>query len=96
MSDPHLVTFPAPAGLARAVGADAAGGRSPLKQRLRRAERRARLRAYGLIAPLLLFILLSFLVPIGMMLVNSLAGAVVTRRDLGYVPSALAWLGITR
>lgn len=32
----------------------------------------------------------------GMMLVNSLAGAVVTRRDLGYVPSALAWLGITR
>ncbi|WP_128002315.1 ABC transporter permease [Piscinibacter defluvii] len=72
MSDPHLVTFAAPAGLARAVGADAADGRSPLKQRLRRAERRARLRAYALIAPLLLFILLSFLVPIGMMLVNSI------------------------
>lgn len=31
-----------------------------------------------------------------LVVVNSVTGAVVTRRDLGYVPSALAWLGITR
>ena len=31
-----------------------------------------------------------------LVVVNSLTGTVVTRRDLGYVPSALAWLGITR
>jgi putative spermidine/putrescine transport system permease protein len=42
-----------------------------LKRRLRQAEFRQRLRAYGLVLPLLLFTLLTFLVPIGMMLVNS-------------------------
>lgn len=31
-----------------------------------------------------------------LVVVNSLTGAVVTRRDLGYTPSGLAWLGITR
>ena len=31
-----------------------------------------------------------------LVVVNSNTGAVVTRRDLGYSPSALAWLGITR
>jgi hypothetical protein len=31
-----------------------------------------------------------------LVVVNSITGAVVTRRDLGYSPSALAWLGITR
>jgi len=28
--------------------------------------------------------------------VNATSGAVIARRDLGYVPSGLAWLGITR
>jgi hypothetical protein len=28
--------------------------------------------------------------------VNSLTGAVTARRNVGYTPSALAWLGITR
>lgn len=31
-----------------------------------------------------------------MVVVDSLTGAVLTRRDLGYVPAGLAWLGITR
>lgn len=31
-----------------------------------------------------------------LVVVNSLTGAVLTRRDLGYVPAALTWLGITR
>jgi putative spermidine/putrescine transport system permease protein len=42
-----------------------------LKINLRKAESRQRLRAYALILPLLLFTLLTFLVPIGMMLFNS-------------------------
>lgn len=42
-----------------------------LRQRLRRAELRQRLRAYALVLPLFVFTLLTFLVPIGLMLVNS-------------------------
>jgi putative spermidine/putrescine transport system permease protein len=42
-----------------------------LRRRLHRAELRQRLRAYALVLPLLLFTLLTFLVPIGLMLVNS-------------------------
>lgn len=49
-----------------------------LKRRLRLSELRQRLRAYALIAPLFLFTLLTFLVPIGMMLFNSVDDPVVT------------------
>jgi putative spermidine/putrescine transport system permease protein len=42
-----------------------------LKRRLRRAETRQRLRAYALVLPLFVFTLITFLVPIGLMLVNS-------------------------
>lgn len=42
-----------------------------LKIRLRKAESRQRLRAYALVLPLFLFTLLTFLVPIGLMLFNS-------------------------
>jgi hypothetical protein len=31
-----------------------------------------------------------------LVVVNSLTGAVTARRNVGYTPSALAWLGITR
>jgi putative spermidine/putrescine transport system permease protein len=44
---------------------------TPLKQKLAQAQRRAQLRALFLIAPLFLFIVISFLVPIGSMLVNA-------------------------
>ncbi|HYD32417.1 MAG TPA: ABC transporter permease, partial [Azospirillaceae bacterium] len=42
-----------------------------LKANLRRAERRRVLRAFGLVAPLLVFLLFTFLLPIGGMLVRS-------------------------
>ena len=44
---------------------------TPLKVKLRRAERRERLRALMLVAPLFLFIVISFLLPIGVMLRNA-------------------------
>lgn len=48
-----------------------------LKRKLRRAELRQRLRAYGLILPLAIFTLLTFLVPIALMLYNSIDDPVV-------------------
>jgi putative spermidine/putrescine transport system permease protein len=44
----------------------------PLKQKLRQAERRERMRALMLVAPLFLFIVISFLLPIGVMLRNAI------------------------
>jgi putative spermidine/putrescine transport system permease protein len=44
---------------------------TPLKIKLRQAERREVLRALGLVAPLFIFIVVSFLVPIALMLVRS-------------------------
>ncbi|MGQ0486643.1 MAG: ABC transporter permease [Hyphomicrobiales bacterium] len=45
---------------------------TPLKIKLRRAERRERVRALSLIAPLFLFIALTFLMPIAVMLFNAI------------------------
>ena len=47
--------------------------RNTLKANLRRAERRNKMRAYGLIAPLFLFLLAFFLVPIGSVLYFSVS-----------------------
>ena len=44
----------------------------PLKRALQRAQRSARWRAFGLVAPLLLFVVVTFLVPIGQMLHRSI------------------------
>jgi putative spermidine/putrescine transport system permease protein len=44
----------------------------PLKLKLQRAERVRKLKAIGLVAPLFLFILVSFAIPIGVMLFNSI------------------------
>lgn len=44
---------------------------TPLKQKLAQAQRQAQLKALALIAPLFLFIVISFLVPIASMLVNA-------------------------
>jgi putative spermidine/putrescine transport system permease protein len=46
-------------------------GSGALKARLARVERWQSLRAYALILPLLLFIVLAFVVPIGLMLFRS-------------------------
>jgi putative spermidine/putrescine transport system permease protein len=43
----------------------------PLKVKQQRAERRRKLKAVGLVAPLFLFILLAFVFPIGAMLINA-------------------------
>ena len=51
----------------------------PLKTQLRRASRRSRLRAVGLVAPLFLFILLSFIIPIGDMLFRSVDNPTLTQ-----------------
>jgi len=45
---------------------------TPLKTRLRRAERREKVKALGLVAPLFLFIVLTFLTPIVVMLYNAI------------------------
>jgi len=54
-----------------AATAEERGERALLKARLRRAERMKRLKALGLIAPLFLFLLVTFLLPIGDMLTRS-------------------------
>lgn len=51
------------------------GGGSSLKARLRRAERMRKITAFGLVAPLLLFILASFVLPIAGMLWRSVEDA---------------------
>ncbi|SMH48705.1 ABC transporter permease [Azospirillum agricola] len=48
-----------------------AGAEMPLKRRLKRAERARQLRALGLVAPLLLFLLFTFVVPIAGMIWRS-------------------------
>ena len=50
---------------------------TPLKARLAKALRREKLRSFLMIAPLLLFILLSFVVPIGDMLFRSVENQIV-------------------
>ncbi len=55
----------------------AADGR-PLKTSLRRALRREKMRAMMLIAPLLVFILITFIVPIGQMLFRSVENQIVS------------------
>ncbi|WP_431855648.1 ABC transporter permease [Azospirillum sp.] len=49
----------------------ATGAEIPLKRRLRRAERARQLKALGLVVPLLVFLLFTFLVPLGGMLWRS-------------------------
>jgi len=73
------MTLTAPAEIARDETAAAGGMRTsdgqPLKRALDRALRRQKLRALMLIAPLLIFIILGFLMPIGSMLFRSVENA---------------------
>lgn len=76
--DPHLMTLngiPPPAERTRPAALPHDAG--DLKRRLRRAELRQRLKAYALILPLFVFMLLTFLVPIALMLINSVSDPVV-------------------
>lgn len=56
-----------------------ATGTKQLKARLRKAERMGQIRAYILIAPLLAFLLFSFLLPIGNLLLKSIHDPVVSQ-----------------
>lgn len=62
---------------------------TPLKRSLARALRRQKIRAIGLIAPLLLFVLITFIVPIGSMLFRSVENDIVSN-TLPYTVQALA------
>lgn len=71
MSDPHLMPTAADGPSQVAAPIQALEGAAELKRRFRRAEASQRLRAYALIAPLGIFTLLTFLVPIALMLFTS-------------------------
>ncbi|MEO0380921.1 MAG: ABC transporter permease, partial [Pseudomonadota bacterium] len=62
---------------------------TPLKRSLARALRRQKLRALGLIAPLLLFVLITFIIPIGSMLFRSVENEMVSN-TLPYTVQELA------
>lgn len=62
-----------------------------LKSKLHRAERMGRLKAYGLILPLLLFILVTFLAPIAMMLFESVDNPAVVETIPKTVAAVKLW-----
>lgn len=62
-----------------------------LKSKLHRAERMGRLKAYGLILPLLLFILVTFLAPIAMMLFESVDNPAVVETIPKTVAAVKSW-----
>ena len=62
-----------------------------LKQRLRRATARARWQAVSMVAPLGLFVLLTFLVPIGLMLFRSVDDPIVGQAMPQTVEALAAW-----
>ncbi|MFT5743929.1 MAG: putative spermidine/putrescine transport system permease protein, partial [Paracoccaceae bacterium] len=64
---------------------------TPLKQSLNRALRAQKIRALLLIAPLLLFILISFVLPIGEMLLRS----VQNKAGTSYVPDLIPNVVVT-
>jgi putative spermidine/putrescine transport system permease protein len=68
----------------------AADGR-PLKESLGRALRRQKLRALALIAPLLFFVLLTFVIPIVSMLIRSVENEIVETTLPGTVTALASW-----
>ena len=64
---------------------------APLKVSLARALRREKLRALALIAPLLLFILFSFVIPIGDMMLRSVDNAIVPATLPATVEALAGW-----
>lgn len=63
----------------------------PLKRSLARALRRQKLRALALIAPLLLFVILTFIVPIGNMLFRSVENQIVENTIPATVEAMKSW-----
>ncbi|WP_439123779.1 ABC transporter permease [Marivita sp.] len=81
-TEPDKITGPTPDNALRAAdkaddGPVLAADGKPLKQSLNRALRAQKLRALALIAPLLIFVLVSFIAPIGDMLFRSVENQIV-------------------
>ena len=66
---------------------------TPLKQSLARSLRNQKLRALGLIAPLLIFVLLSFIIPIASMLFRSVENGIVEETLPDVITELRAWDG---
>jgi putative spermidine/putrescine transport system permease protein len=64
---------------------------TPLKESLGRALRRQKIRALALVAPLLLFVLLTFVIPIVSMLVRSVENQIVSDTLPGTVAALSTW-----
>jgi putative spermidine/putrescine transport system permease protein len=64
---------------------------TPLKRSLNRALRRQKLRALGLIAPLLIFVLVTFIAPIADMLFRSVENQIVSNTLPGTVQQLESW-----
>ncbi|HJL65313.1 MAG: ABC transporter permease [Arenicellales bacterium] len=64
---------------------------TPLKISLQRAMRRSRLKALGLVAPLFVFILVSFLLPIGDMLLRGVENHIVAEELPRTIPLLSEW-----
>jgi putative spermidine/putrescine transport system permease protein len=79
MSDPN--------GSAPVLAADG----TPLKQSLARALRRQKLQAFALVAPLLLFVILTFVIPIISMLFRSVENQIVSETLPGTVEAIQEW-----
>src|SRR5262245_15819789 len=65
----------------------------PLKVRLRRAERTKQIRALMLVAPLFLFILVTFLLPIGALLFRSVENPELPQYLTQTIPAIASWDG---
>src|SRR5882724_7443046 len=65
----------------------------PLKVRLRRAERTKQTRAILLVAPLFLFILVTFLLPIGTLLFRSVQNPELPKYLAQTIPAMARWDG---
>ncbi|KAA9008038.1 ABC transporter permease [Histidinibacterium aquaticum] len=80
-ASPDKVTGPTPDNAIRDAeresGPMLAADGTPLKKSLARAQRRQKMRALGLVAPLLIFILITFIIPIGQMLFRSVENQIV-------------------
>ena len=64
---------------------------TPLKRSLNRALRRQKMRALGLIAPLLIFVLVTFIAPIADMLFRSVENQIVSNTLPGTVQQLESW-----
>ena len=93
MTEAAYHTAPIPGAPTDGQGALLAADGTPLRSALRKAMFRSRLRAFGLVAPLLAFILLCFIVPILMLLSQSFINDTYAANMPASAPVLRAWDG---